>query len=55
MPCFDPRASEDNEHNNEAASILCELLRLYEDKNLIDRLPKHMQTWWLSHKKRDEG
>jgi hypothetical protein len=51
MPCHDPRDRWDDEHNNVAAQLLCELLKSMGPA-AVPWTPE-LRQWWNDHMNRD--
>ena len=52
MPCHDERDDYDRSHNNEAAELLCSVLKSKTEEQ-IKELPLNVQSWWRDHQDRD--
>lgn len=52
MPCFDDRDYY-SAHNNEAASLLCAVMRRVEAGDAVVTLTPELRRWWEEHKARD--
>lgn len=51
MPCNDPRDDYDKAHNNEAAELLCGLLKQLPD--VAVPWTDELRRWWIDHQFRD--
>lgn len=54
MPCYEPRDGWDSSHNNEAAQLLCFLLKgMIETGGKTEAWPEELKQWWKDHQNRD--